>query len=188
MRKRNKNGESAHHMTRFEIGTVIAVVSAIISGVVYIGRLEGRLAALESPANGINEARIEALREISDSKNEALAAVQKTLEQRPETIFGDWELKSVDQVHEADSDGFLLAFTAGDGVGRSNAHFCLETAESKTDLQAKFDICNFDSSVRTRAGIREGAMTPVKKGHYYKASMYGGSSRFVTVYWLPIIP
>lgn len=188
MRKRNKNGESAHHMTRFEIGTVIAVVSAIISGVVYIGRLEGRLAALESPANGINEAKIEALREISDSKNEALAAVQKTLEQRPETIFGDWELKSVDQVHEADSDGFLLAFTAGTGVSRSRTHFCLETAESKTDLQAKGDRCNFDSSVRTRAGIREGAMTPVKKGHYYKASMYRGNSRFVTVYWLPIIP
>ena len=46
----------------------------------------------------------------------------------------------------------------------------------------------FDSSVRTRAGIREGAMTPVKKGHYYKATMYSGNSRFVTVYWLPIIP
>ncbi len=180
------NGESANRMTRFEVGTVITVASAIIGVLLYIVRLEGRLAALESPASGISEAGIEVLREISDSKNEALAAVQNSLEQRPETIFGDWELKSVDQMQEADSDGFLLAFTAGDGVGRSNAHFCLETAESKTDLQAKFDRCSFDSSVRTRAGIREGAMTPVKKGHYYKATMYRGNSRFVTVYWLPI--
>jgi len=188
MRRGDKNGESTNHMTRFEIGTVITVVSAIISGVVYISRLEGRLAALESPANRINEARIAALREISDSKSEALAVVQKALEQRPETIFDDWELKSVDQVYKADSDGFLLAFTEGTGVTQSRAHFCLETAESATDIQEEIGRGSCGNGVRNRAGVREGATTPVKKGHYYRARMYSGNPRFVTVYWLPIVP
>ena len=71
MRRRDKSEESANRMTRFEIGTVITVVSVIIGVLLYIVRLEGRLAALESPASGINEARIEALREILGSKNEA---------------------------------------------------------------------------------------------------------------------
>ena len=95
------------------------------------------------------------------------------LSQRLETIFGDsWKDVEVNQVYQADSDGFLSAYCGGPGA---NAKFYLRTGESDTELD-----------VRNRGGTFEGAVTPVKKGHYYEVDVHRGRSRFITAHWLPV--
>ena len=59
-------------MKKSEIGTIMGLVIAVIAGVFYIGKLEGRLSALEN-TDVIKKAKDAALQEILTTQNQALA-------------------------------------------------------------------------------------------------------------------
>ena len=50
-------------MTKFEIGTAVVLIVAVITGAVYVGQLEGRLRALED-SRAVEKAREAAVQEI----------------------------------------------------------------------------------------------------------------------------
>ena len=100
-----------------------------------------------------------------------LDARARELEREPDTVFGDWEPVVVGQIHRAESDGILTAYSGGNGdVGR----ILLMTAESESGLVT-----------RSRGARFDGAAIPVKRGHYYQVRMRSGSRGSVTAYWLP---
>ena len=125
------------------------------------------------PYQTLEEIRQQLDREMERLRDEVddLKARTRGLEQRPDTIFGDWERVVVSEVHRAESDGFLTAFSGGTGdIGA----IYLETGESESRLTA-----------RNRGGQYEGAAIPVKRGHYYRVLMRRGSSGTVQAFWLP---
>lgn len=65
-------------MKKLEIGTIGGLVIAVIAGVFYLGRLEGRLSALEN-TDVIQKATDAALQEILTTQNQALAEWENTL-------------------------------------------------------------------------------------------------------------
>lgn len=113
--------------------------------------------------------------EVASLQHEVNALTERTreLEQRPDSIFGDWEPVVVGAVHRAESDGFLTALSGGNGdIGR----VLLETGESEERLV-----------VRNRGGQYEGAAIPVKNGHYYRVRMRSGSRGTVDAFWLQLV-
>ena len=106
------------------------------------------------------------------------------LEKRPRPGFGDWETRDVEDVYQAESDGFLAAYTGGRGVDKT---ICLETeaSEAAIRIQNPNGNCN-TTGLRTRAGAFDGSVTPVKQGHFYTVRIRQGVRGSVTVYWLPL--
>ena len=173
--------------TKFEISTVITLVISIVTAAVFIGQLYGRLDSLD--LTRIQEETENAVRRIHEESKgilERFATLPqqvgqiegrlKSLEQEPETIFGEWdEAAPVNQTRQVDSDGFLLAHSHGTG----GARFYLMTGESESELIG-----------RTRSNHFGGAVTPVKKGHYYRVRFddAGGndSPNNITAYWIPV--
>ena len=180
--------------TKFEISTVITLVISIVTAAVFIGQLYGRLDSLEAQLASLNPTRIQeetenAVRRIHEESKgilERFATLPqqvgrienrlKSLEQEPETIFGEWdEAAPVNQVRQVDSDGFLLAHSHGTG----GARFYLMTGESESELIG-----------RTRSNHFGGAVTPVKKDHYYRVRFdddgRNDSPNNITAYWIPV--
>ena len=95
------------------------------------------------------------------------------LEKRAGRIFDTWEEVGVGVVRQAKTDGFLMAHSGGSGpnIGR----FYLETGESKESLTAL-----------SRGGEYEGALIPVRQGHYFKVHLRGGRMETITAFWLPL--
>ena len=194
-------------LTKFEVGTALTLFFAIISGVIYLTRLETRVSLLEP--DKIKEETGKAIQRISTREKEALDALKDffdpnvhqlmppemptqvaRLEERlgqienvgvsssilamsvPETGFGDWKLIEVDRVYQADSDGFVSAYTYTEAVAIS-----LRTGELESELGEP------SHATRSRASSHDGTIMPVKKGHYYVVSVDTGSPNFVKAYW-----
>lgn len=89
--------------------------------------------------------------------------------------LGEWQALSVAAMQrptQAGSDGFLIAFSGGNG---DIARFYLQTGSSAETLEA-----------RTRAGQYEGAMIPVRAGDYYRVSRRDGEMATVSAFWIPL--
>ena len=179
--------------TKFGISTAVALVISIVTAAVFIGRIEGRLDSLEAQLASLNPTRIQEetekavkrIREESKGILKEFAALPQqvgrieewlnNLEQEPETIFGEWDEAPVNQTRQVDSDGFLLAHSHGTG----GARFYLMTGESESDLIG-----------RTRSHHFGGAVTPVKKDHYYRVRFdddgRNDSPNNITAYWIPV--
>ena len=126
------------------------------------------------PHQTLEEIRQQIDAEVARLRNEVskLEARMGELEQEPSTIFGDWKPVVVGEIHRAESDGVLTAYSGGRGdIGRT----WLETGESEDRLVA-----------RNRGGQYEGGAIPVKKGHYYRVRMRSGSRGTVTAYWIQV--
>ena len=166
-------------MTNIIAGLAVAV--AIIGGVIaYALTLEGRISSLETTVKQTFQAQLEgALQTLDERKGQALEEIKKAapgdlsrlservdaLERRPRPGFGDWQDREVGEVYQAETDGFLTAYTWGVGV---NKRICLETEASEAAIRTRDPrgSCNEDG-VRTRAGAYDGSVTPVKQGHWY---------------------
>lgn len=163
-------------MNKFEISTALTLLLAIIGGAAYLVRSEGRVAALDAIESQINTVKAEALQEISASKGAAITAVQQALAQSPGTMFGTWVPIPVNRALQAESDGFVSAYTHS----HKAATLSLRIGKSESDLNKK------DRAMRSRANAHDGAVMPVKKGQYYLVNADAGSPEFVEAYWLPI--
>ena len=84
--------------------------------------------------------------------------------------LGDWQPVVVDEVYTADTDGFLLAFSGGNG---DIATFLLGTGEDAP-------------TTRTRGRQYDGAATPVKRGSRYRVQVDSGDRGTITAYWIPL--
>ena len=95
------------------------------------------------------------------------------LEKKAGRIFDEWEEVGVGVVRQAKTDGFLMAHSGGPGsnIGR----FYLRTGESRQKLTAL-----------SRGGQYEGAMIPVRQGHYFEVKLRSGYSDTITAFWLPL--
>ena len=120
----------------------------------------------------LDEIRQQIDTEVARLRNEVNALETRMLELAQEPIFGDWKPVVVSEIHRAESDGFLTAFSGGNG---NIAAILLETGESADRL-----------GVRNRGGRYEGAAIPVKKGHYYRVRMRSGSGGTVNAFWLQV--
>lgn len=88
--------------------------------------------------------------------------------------FGEWDNIRANRTYQAKSDGFLIAFSSGSG---KVAKFTLETGKPEQK-----------ESVRTRAARYDGAVTPVKKGDFYKIHVEEDRNPLtITAHWLPIV-
>ena len=125
-----------------------------------------------SPVQTLEEIRQQLDTEVARLRNEVNALETRMLELAQEPIFGDWKPVVVSEIHRAESDGFLTAFSGGNG---NIAAILLETGESADRL-----------GVRNRGGRYEGAAIPVKKGHYYRVRMGSGSGGTVNAFWLQV--
>lgn len=93
------------------------------------------------------------------------------LEQRPDTIFGDWTKVDVNRIHRAESDGILVV----ESRGTSAAAFSVRVGESENERELES---------RTRGRAFQAGSTPVKKGQYYFVRV-SGRPQTIHAYWLP---
>ena len=84
--------------------------------------------------------------------------------------FGKWITLKKDVTYQAQSDGFIAAYTGG----KSPANGVLIYVGERID----------ELSVRTRTGRYDGAVCPVSKGDYWMVKSNNGGS--ITVHWLPV--
>lgn len=170
------------------MGSIIAgltVTVTIIGGTVaYALSLEKRISTLEAllKTDSIKAHLKEALQTLDTQKDEALADIRNSI-QHPRPMFGNWEDRDVGRVYQAKTDGFLAAYTSGQGA---NIWICLETEASEAAIRVRDPRgnCN-ETGMRTRAGTHDGSVTPVKEGHWYTVRIRGVSRGSVTAYWLP---
>ena len=169
-------------MVRLIVELVFAIIGGAIMVALYIGNLEGRLEALEGKEERIVEARKKALKEISTKKEEALAAVQKTLEQKPKTWFGNWDMIEVNRVYQAKSDGFVTAYTHSN----DRTALSIRIGESEANLGRQNTRSKGSHGNGTKGSHGNGTVVPVRNGQYYLVNADAGSPNFVEAYWLPI--
>ena len=179
------------------LALAVAVIVPVLSATFGFGQFMARMDSGSGKADIQTELK-KALQALDERKKQALAAIQDTvpddrlsqfdkrlnaLEKRPRLGFGDWESREVGKVYPAKTDGFLAAYTGGE---KPNRTICLETHASDAALYAPVRKGNCsEAGLRTRAGVYDGSVTPVKKGHFYTVHIRKGNKGSVTVYWLP---
>ena len=101
-----------------------------------------------------------------DDDVETIAAPQGV----PPGTFGQWRERRKDTIYQAETDGFVAAYTGGNSPADE---FVIEVGERVEELR-----------VRTRAGRYDGTISPVARSDYWTVRPFG--DRSITVHWLPI--
>ena len=83
-----------------------------------------------------------------------------------------WELKEVNRAHQADSSGFVVAYSSGEGTVAPGG---ILEGPMENALQ-----------LRTRFTKYDGAMLPVWKGRWWKVKAQTGDPKSITVYWIDL--
>lgn len=70
-------------MSKIEIGVIVSVVLAMISGALYIGKIDGRLSAIEldKDLKSIQEAKASAISEISEGRDESTKIIEESTQE-----------------------------------------------------------------------------------------------------------
>jgi len=115
---------------------------------------------------------------ITPSVREALAAwlvASETFDERGVRL-GEWQNHPIEigRVQQADTDGFLLVFSAGPGGG-------VARLELDTGLRNSLEW-------RTRLVEYGSAIMPVREGEFYRFRLYDSKMRVetATAYWIPL--
>ena len=85
--------------------------------------------------------------------------------------FGQWETGEANLRYQAESDGFITAFTDDPNPAKG---ILVHVGEDPSDLP-----------VRTRASKRDGVVCPVSEGDYWTVRPTNNKGT-LTVYWLPL--
>ena len=178
------------------LALAVAILVPVLTATFGIGQF------MERVDSGSGKADIEAqlkaaLQTLGDREKQALEEIEKArskdglsqlreqlhvLARRPGPRLGDWEDRKVGEVYQAETDGFLAAYTGGD----VNRFICLETEASEAAIRVLDPRGNCNTTgLRTRALPYDGSVTPVKEGHFYIVRIRSGDKGRVTVYWLP---
>lgn len=100
---------------------------------------------------------------IYDGVNYQLRAIKK---------MKDYEARNADQIYQAESDGFVLAYLGNQGYGE----ILCDSFTPPTTLRATMEA-------NVLFAARDHICLPVKKGDYYKYVIQTGAGH--TVYWMP---
>jgi hypothetical protein len=84
-------------------------------------------------------------------------------------LLGSWESKSYNTVYEATTDGFAIVYNPNGGSGSQRIYS---------------DSSNPPTTIRSASGAGGSGISPVKKGHYWKAWRDGDYGQ--VVYWIPL--
>ena len=160
-----------------QIAKRLSALAGIISQVVVV---VGALGGIVGLASGFIDQMLD---EIVNSRIEAQLSDENTplgkLERRTSQLqagsilaLGEWRPRVVNQTYTAESDGFLLAYSGGNGAV---ARFYLKTG-------------NGNLTARTRGVQYGGAATPVKNGSRYKVDVISGDQGTIYAFWIPLEP
>ena len=120
---------------------------------------------------------VENIRKTSETAQRELNVEGQTIAQSdtqprsepPQGPFGKWESRNPNLVYQANSDGFIAAYTAGNSPAQD---LMIYTGRKQDSL-----------FLRTRAGRYDGTVCPVPKGHFWTVK---GGSGGLAVHWLPV--
>ena len=87
--------------------------------------------------------------------------------------FGSWAKRDANTVYEAESDGFVAAFTGGPNSA-AIAELYIDVGHNASQL-----------ALRTRAPRYDGSVSPVPRGSYWRVRS-GSLKEAITVWWLPV--
>ena len=95
--------------------------------------------------------------------------------------FGEWETRNADTVYQAETSGFVAAYTGGEDSLLMPRNLLIHTGTSQGDME----VCS-------RGGRYEGALCPVGRGDYWRVEVRrrvgeGYDPSTVKVKWLPVV-